>query len=154
MRIPQSVPMAERTDDKRLFTVEEANGLLPRLEAWLADMRALKRRMEELGPSVETVVAAVHENSGGRSASDFLVAFHRFRRLAARIEGEGVLLRDVEMGLVDFPALRFEREVYLCWRSGEPVVAHWHDVEDGFAGRRRLDETDDADVRPKAAGEH
>jgi hypothetical protein len=56
-----------------------------------------------------------------------------------RLEGLDLVVRDLEAGLLDFPALRAGREVYLCWHADEPAVRHWHAPESGFAGRLPLD---------------
>ena len=58
----------------------------------------------------------------------------------ARIDGLGITLRDIESGLVDFPALAGGRPVWLCWRLGEPAIGYWHDLESGFSSRRDLGE--------------
>ena len=58
----------------------------------------------------------------------------------ARIDGLGLTLRDIEHGLVDFPALVAGRQVWLCWQRGEPAIGFWHDLETGFSGRRPLAE--------------
>jgi hypothetical protein len=58
----------------------------------------------------------------------------------ARIDGLGITLRDIERGLVDIPALVAGRQVWLCWQRGEPAVGWWHDLDDGFSGRRPLAE--------------
>jgi hypothetical protein len=67
------------------------------------------------------------------------VAFLEVRRLLEMIEQSGIVLRDIDRGLVDFPALIDGREVLLCWELGEDEVAHWHDLDTGFDGREPLD---------------
>ena len=62
--------------------------------------------------------------------------------LIHQIKDMGVVLKDVDKGLCDFPYIRQGRLVYLCWRLGEEAIEYWHDIEAGFAGRERLDETD------------
>ena len=61
------------------------------------------------------------------------------RRLLETVERSGIVLRDIDRGLVDFPALLEDREVYLCWELGEEDVAYWHDLETGYGGREPLD---------------
>ena len=68
-------------------------------------------------------------------AAELLIAFG----VLALRERE-IVLRDLDRGLIDFPSLRGEREVYLCWEEGEPEIGYWHDPGAGFAGRRRLDD--------------
>lgn len=121
--------------------------MLPQLEEWLGIMRRAKREIEALNEEITAVIERIHLNSGGTSASHFVRILHRYNQLADRIEEEGIYLRDVEMGLVDFPSWRFEREVHLCWRSGEPEVLYWHEVNAGFQNRRRLDEVTEKDLQ-------
>ena len=66
------------------------------------------------------------------------VAFLEVRRLLAAIEDAGIVLRDIERGLVDFPALIEGREAYLCWELGESEVAFWHELSTGYGGRKPL----------------
>lgn len=134
---------AQRFIDKRFFTVEEANAEIPQLEAWLEELRRLRRQMESVADEMAPILANAHLNTGGRVASQFLVALHQFNRLVSLIHEAGIILRDLETGLVDFPALHMEREVYLCWKSGESTVEHWHETDTGYAGRRRLNELGD-----------
>ena len=59
-------------------------------------------------------------------------------RLIHRIESFGCIVKDIDLGTIDFPSTREGEQVYLCWKIGEPTIAHWHGLEDGFAGRRPL----------------
>jgi len=65
--------------------------------------------------------------------------FEKLDALVHRIQGTGALLKDINMGLLDFPALREGREVYLCWQYGESDIAYWHEVEAGYAGRQPIE---------------
>ena len=65
----------------------------------------------------------------------------RLREVVEEIEGLGCLVKDLDIGLVDFPCRVGERELYLCWKRGEPHIQFWHSVEEGFAGRKPLDDT-------------
>lgn len=133
---------------QRFFTIEGANAALPRLEDWLKTMRQAKQELDALSDELSPVIENVCLNSGGALASRFLRALHLYNGLADRVEEEGIQLRDVEMGLVDFPSLRNEREIHLCWRSGEAEVLYWHEVDAGFQNRKRLDDLDESDLHP------
>lgn len=80
--------------------------------------------------------AATNGGSHKREAWERLIA--RVDELIARLDNWEVLLRDLDRGLVDFPAIVDGREAFLCWQLGEPQVAYWHPPETGFAGRQRL----------------
>lgn len=125
----------------RLFTVEEANRLLPELREILS---ALRRAIEEL----EAVQGAAAElywklRTNGHDIEDEPLERQRAAREAirghiARIQELGCELRDPRLGLIDFPSQRGEEVVYLCWKLDEPEVAFWHPLDSGFAGRRPL----------------
>jgi hypothetical protein len=135
--------MPHQDIEQRLFTVEEANACIPQLEAWLADMRELRERMEGLRELIEPVLSRAHLNSGSRAASEFAAALHRYQAMTERITEEGIVVRDITTGLLDFPAWRDGRLVCLCWLSGEEAVEHWHEMDTGFAGRQKLGDLDD-----------
>jgi hypothetical protein len=79
-------------------------------------------------------------NGGGADGTVFAEAALRFSRGLAQIDAWGVIVRDLDTGICDFPALRGEREVYLCWRVGEERIEWWHETDAGFAGRQPLDD--------------
>lgn len=74
--------------------------------------------------------------NGKRYAEEEPDALVEIQELTTRVEGLGVLVKDYAMGLIDFPSLRDGQEVYLCWKIGEPSVAHWHEIEGGFTSRK------------------
>ena len=79
-------------------------------------------------------------NGGGADGTVFGEAALRFSRGLSQIDAWGVIVRDLDTGICDFPALRDAREVYLCWRVGEERIEWWHETDAGFAGRLPLDE--------------
>jgi hypothetical protein len=119
------------------FTLEQANAMLPTVGAILRRLRTARQELAASG--FDTDLALRAEATGGAwpgrdRAAAALVITLGFERL----EEMEVLVRDLDRGLVDFPALVDGREVYLCWRLDEPEVSHWHGLESGFAGRRPL----------------
>jgi len=122
---------------RRHFTVEQANRVLPAVRAIVHRLRGARRR--EAVRKFDTELATHAEATGGawpgraraRDAVEVALGFARLERL-------GLVVRDVDRGLVDFPALMAGREVYLCWLDDEPAVSHWHEIEAGFRGRRPL----------------
>jgi hypothetical protein len=119
----------------RTFTVEEANGLLPELRARLERIRAARQVVIQAGERVREAVAA---DGGGTEGSAYFEALRTLRVEVERFAEEGILLRDAERGVVDFPAEIDGREGFLCWRADEDAVSHWHPPQTGFAGRRPL----------------
>jgi hypothetical protein len=84
--------------------------------------------------------AVADGNGGGADGTVFAEAALRFTAGLAQIDRWGVIVRDLDTGICDFPALREGREVYLCWRVGEDRIAWWHETDAGFAGRTPLDD--------------
>ncbi len=120
---------------ERLFTREEADGELAALRELLPKLREARATLISESRRIERVVAADGGGAEGRAAFESGRALERaVKDLATR----GVLLRDPESGLVDFPAEREGRRVFLCWRLGEDSVGFWHEENSGFLGRKPL----------------
>jgi hypothetical protein len=123
---------------ERHFSREEANALLPQLTELLGQLREARDELTDV-EAHEALAEAAPSNGGGEEGRQVGVAFLEVRRLLETVEEAGIVLRDIDRGLVDFPALIDEREVYLCWELGEEEVGYWHDLEGGYGGREPLD---------------
>lgn len=123
---------------ERHFTVEEASALLPQVEPMLRALRDARDRLtdEELH---EALAGAAPANGGGDAGRQVGESFLEVRRLLSELEALGIVIRDVDRGLIDFPAIREGREVYLCWQLDEDEIGFWHDLEAGYGGRQPLD---------------
>jgi hypothetical protein len=119
----------------QIYTVESANALLPHLAPTLVELREKFEAASEIQASLARIAAT---NGHSQSPDDEKRTLARVAELLERIQEWGLQLRDVATGLVDFPAEVNGRPAYLCWRLGEPDVAHWHSPDDGFRGRRPL----------------
>jgi len=128
----------------RHFTLQEATALLPRLEEMIRTLRELrdaavvkKAQVDQLWRRLEggePVLSAIGEEQGTLDAIT-----GRLASAAQEIESTGCVLRDLDMGLIDFPCrAKAGRTVYLCWRQGEPAIAFWHGTDEGFAGRKPI----------------
>jgi hypothetical protein len=124
--------------ERRLFTLAEANALLPRLTALLDQLRAARDAIRAARADLLPVLEAAVGNGGSRKAGELLPHFRRLEEALLTMQGLGLELRDIDAGLVDFPCQRDGRVVYLCWRYGEDAIRFWHDLDAGFAGRRPL----------------
>jgi len=135
-------------DGPRLFTVEQANELVPTLQlefGRLARLRGEVSALVEALGGADEAMAYLEERNPARPGLEAHV--EHFRRLVGEINGVvqrvnelGCLVKDLEMGLVDFLSMRGDEAVFLCWQFGEPAVAHWHSVDEGFAGRKPLED--------------
>jgi hypothetical protein len=122
----------------RLFTLEQANRMLADLRPVVAEVISARARLLDLQPSLAPVLEKLLGNGGSRLTAELLDTFERLRSAVGAIEAMGVLIKDLETGLIDFPSERAGDVVFLCWRYGEGAVAHWHPIDAGFAGRQPL----------------
>jgi hypothetical protein len=126
-------------DDKKYFTVEEANRLIPQIKAMVEHLRQGRQHMQKHRPTAEAVAQKAGGNGGGSEAGAYLADYSQtFARGLAQLQALGILLKDLDRGLIDFPHLREGREVYLCWRYGEERIDYWHEIDSGYSGRQPL----------------
>ena len=128
--------------EERIFTRAEATNLLPRLRPILEDVGEVWRRMKELNPEIQKVRDRIPMDGFSPYGAEYVNSVSRLLFLLHQVKDMGVLLKDVEQGLCDFPYMKDGRIVYLCWRLGEDSINYWHDIESGFGGREPLDESD------------
>ncbi len=134
--------MSARQTFARLFTVDEANTLIPGLrpvvEELLGTFREIRAEIEEaagqakLPPGSPELAKHIEE----RAVAPRL--FDKVKGLIQQIHASGCLVNGPEAGLIDFPCLFNNEIVFLCWKRGEPGIGYWHRIPDGFAGRRPL----------------
>lgn len=117
------------------FTRESANALLPELRHLLLGLRNAYAAAAGHGEAVRTLAKG---NGGTQHAQEWAEAERTVAESLKWLGERGILLKDAERGLVDFPSVRDGRPILLCWQMGEPSVDHWHEVSSGFAGRRRF----------------
>jgi hypothetical protein len=128
----------------RHFTVEEANELLPLLTPVLEDLRRVHHRMWEAVGEVRDFEHRAGSNGHGEHTrvfnpeNDVAMIQEELEQRLRYLRGIGVILKDIEHGILDFPTRIEGREIYLCWQLGEETIGYWHDVDTGFAGRQRL----------------
>jgi uncharacterized protein DUF2203 len=122
---------------ERHYTVEEANAAL----AWVLE-RIERLRAARVGLNDEDARAALSDsgpmNGGGQAGKVVSDAFLEMRNALMELQAMEIVLRDLDRGLVDFPAIRDGNEVFLCWEEGEDEVGYWHDLESGYGGRQPL----------------
>ena len=130
---------------EREFTLEQARELVPWLSQIFHRLERPRTRARHLGAVVKELQGKINGNGGGSSQGQLHRQRRELRDVSAEIEAavseireRGILVKGVEPGLVDFPHQRDGRQVYLCWREGEPEIAFWHDIDTGFAGRQPL----------------
>lgn len=127
------------------FTLEEAEALLPRLIPLVSRMQELKARYDNLLQAVST--AAGNARTNGHPPATATAATKQqleattteLNAVIEEITSHGCEVKDISLGLLDFRTLHEGRDVYLCWKAGEPRIEWWHEIETGLAGRRPLD---------------
>ena len=123
----------------KLFTIDEANELLPEIEPKLSSIRDLYRRVEDLRDDARAAAVASEFGGGMEGGTRYVNTLYKIGKLTTELHELGIELKDHTRGLIDFPSMRGDRAVYLCWQLGEgDEVAWWHELEAGFAGRQPL----------------
>jgi hypothetical protein len=132
----------------RTFTLEEAQTLVPVLESLLRTAITGKKVMEDVEGELQALGHRIFLNGGthvdvvplARRKAERAKAEQRAKDALAEIDSIGVQVKDLDIGLLDFPCEVDGRIVLLCWKMGETSITHWHSPEEGFAGRKPIDE--------------
>jgi len=122
---------------QRHYTREEARALLPSIRTWLSelnDIRAwLRTRDAELSNSLSQ-----GKDLGGEKVNTWVRKLCQLQTVGREFESREIQIKDIDRGLIDFPAIIAGREVFLCWEQDEDDIEFWHDLESGYSGRERL----------------
>ena len=132
----------------RTFTLDEAQALLPVLESLLRTAISAKKLMEQVEAEQQALAHRVFLNGGtyvdvvplARRKAERMKAEQRAKDALAEIDSIGVQVKDLDVGLLDFPCQVDGRIVLLCWKLGEKSISHWHGLDEGFACRKPIDE--------------
>lgn len=132
----------------RTFTLDEAQSLLPVLESLLRTSMASKKLMEEVEAEMQALAHRIFLNGGtcvdivpvARRKAERARAEQRLRDTFAEIDSIGVQIKDLDIGLLDFPCDVEGQTILLCWKLGESAITHWHGTDEGFASRKPIDE--------------
>ena len=137
---------------EKYFNRREAEELLPMIGEFLAEARKQKRALDSITAEISTAALRVMMLGGSlppfaelnRRKTQREKVAEQLARTVEEIQQTGCVIKDLEMGLVDFPSRREGEEIYLCWKLGEKRIVYWHGIEEGYAGRKPLD-----DARPE-----
>jgi len=133
--------------DRRVFTLEEASALLPRLSAMIAQQlerrtdieTELSKLAEKTGSVPDGVVLEPDDSPDVRALKNGLLArLHEYQSGWSEVENMGAVVKDTRIGLLDFYSRVEGKLVFLCWKYGEDAITHYHDIESGFAGRKPI----------------
>ncbi len=120
------------------YTREEAEALLPQIRRWLQRLNELRRDGERSEKRITSMMHPGHD-VGGDLVNRWIRTLAEMQELLGEFQRRDIQIKDLERGLLDFPALVGGREVFLCWEQDEEKVEFWHDLDTGFSGRERLD---------------
>jgi len=132
----------------RTFTFSEAETLLPVLESLLRSAMQAKALIEEVDAELDALRTRVFVNGGtfvnipaiSRRQNEREKSIQRAKDAVAEIDAAGVQVKDLDIGLLDFPCVVGDEIILLCWKLGEQGITHWHNTTEGFAGRKPIDE--------------
>lgn len=123
----------------KIFTLEEANELIPEMRRRLQRLQQLYSAIGEMRESAKAAASSSEFGGGMKGGSGYVRSLYEVGKITTEIHHAGVQLKDYERGLIDFPTMRGGRMVLLCWQLDEgDQIEWWHDTEAGFAGRQRL----------------
>ena len=130
--------------DLKMFTVEEANRLISRLTHWIQELQKGRETILALEVEIDSLELVTEKEDGGvspsmdRKVEEYTRLVNRFYSLVDEIHEIGCLLKDLDLGLVDFYSLQNNRVVLLCWKMGETAVGFWHEIGGGYTTRQQL----------------
>lgn len=123
----------------KYYTPAEANNLLEIVRPMVGDLMKIGERIRSHQPEIWAAVEKSAGNGGNPELSRLLPDFDRLDAILHQLQDMGIQVKDLATGLIDFPALRDGRAVYLCWKYGEGSIQFWHEIDAGFAGRQPID---------------
>jgi len=122
-----------------LYTPQTANKALPEVRRLFSNILTFKKRAVELQEQVEIIIQSGSQfEEFVKKKQELNVAVSSYYKAIEQLESTGVVLKDVEQGLLDFPSKRFNEEVWLCWKVEESEIKFWHAKDEGFSGRKPL----------------
>lgn len=121
----------------RHYTPDEARALLPEIRIWLGHLKSERTKAIELESKLGRL-SAEGRDLGGAEVHGWIKSLCQIKRMMEEFQRREIQIKDVDRGLIDFPAIVGGREVFLCWEEGEEDIEFWHDLDSGYAGREPL----------------
>ena len=122
---------------KKHFTLEEARALLPQIRKWLERASRIRQDLEKHDQKIEALVSP-GTDLGGPVINTWIKTLAEFKQVLLEFHRRDIQIKDIDRGLIDFPAIIGGREVFLCWEQDEEDIEFWHELDSGYAGRERL----------------
>jgi hypothetical protein len=121
------------------YTREDARSLLPQVRQWLQRLTELRDELEQQDEDLGKLISTGRD-LGGHSVDKWVGNMAAIKETLSEFQRREIQLKDLDRGLIDFPAIIGDKEVYLCWERSEDDIAYWHDLEAGYAGREPLED--------------
>lgn len=122
---------------KRHYTRDQARALLPRVREWLKKLSESREQLEEYDQRLARLLAGGRD-AGGETVNQWVNTLAGVQTTLREFHRREIQIKDLDRGLIDFPAIIGGREVFLCWEQDEEDIEFWHDLESGYGGRERL----------------
>jgi hypothetical protein len=119
------------------YSIDEARALLPLVRQWLSELETFQNRLHVLDQRVAALLKH-GDDAGGEPVHQLIKTLARCQQVLQEFRRREIQVKDLRRGLLDFPALREGREVFLCWEKDEEDIEFWHELETGYGGRERL----------------
>src|SRR5213596_629943 len=122
---------------KKHYTRDEARALLPEIRKWLGQLSEWRKRLQQYDERLAGPLAS-GADCGGDTVNRWVETIADIKELLLEFAGREIQIKDLDRGLIDFPAIIGGKEAFLCWEQDEEDIEFWHDLESGYAGRERL----------------
>ena len=122
---------------RKHYTLAEARALLPQIRQWLGAIHQLRRQLRSQDEKISAILER-GDDAGGDAVNRQIAILAELKELLLEFQRREIQIKDLDRGLLDFPAMIKGREVFLCWESDEDDIEFWHDLDTGYAGREKL----------------
>jgi hypothetical protein len=122
---------------KKHYSRDEARALLPQVRQWLKQLSDTRARLANQDQRVNDLLAG-GKDAGGEAVNRWVRTIAEIKQTLLEFHRREIQIKDLDRGLIDFPAILGGKEVFLCWEEGEEDIEFWHDLQSGYAGRERL----------------
>ena len=122
---------------KQHYTRDQARALLPQIRQWLEQLSALRQKLSDCDQRLSRLIAGGND-VGGETVNRWVRVAADVKATLAEFQRREIQIKDLDRGLIDFPAILDDKEVFLCWEQDEDDIEFWHDLDTGYAGRERL----------------
>ena len=122
---------------KQHYTRDQARTLLPQIRQWLEQLSALRQKLSDCDQRLSRLLAGGND-VGGETVNRWVRVAAEVKATLAEFQRREIQIKDLDRGLIDFPAILDGQEVFLCWEQDEEDIEFWHDLHSGYAGRERL----------------